>query len=205
MAILTWTTINNGDSLGLLRPALNTFQGNVVTNVNINTADILTNAGNISSNTAAIAANVIDIATNTADIATNTADIIDLTSKTPFVPSYNYIKGAGITVTNDVYEEIIRLTTGSLDAGIYKLSQSMLYSLNSTNTSAFFRFSIDGGVNWSEIRREPKDNLDTLPSSYTSTIVHIGGIMDIVIQSRKESASDILNVASIDVIFERKA
>jgi len=122
----------------------------------------------------------------------------------PFTPTYDYIKETAITVTDDVYEEIARLTTPSRVAGTYKLSQSMLYSLNSTTTSAYFRFSLDGGSNWNEIRREPKDNTDTLPSAYTSTYVHTGGVFEVIIQSRKESAGDILTVAILDVIFERK-
>ena len=81
----------------------------------------------------------------------------------------------------------------------------MLYSLNSTNTSAYFRFSTNGGSTWNEVRREPKDNLDVLPSAYTATIVHPGGVFDLIIQSRKENAADTLSVLSIDVIFERKA
>ena len=134
----------------------------------------------------------------------NVIAITALQAKAPFVPTYDYIKESAITVTGDVYEEIARLTTSSRDAGIYKLTQSMLYTLNSTTTSAFFRFSIDGGVNWGEIRREPKDNLDTIPSAYTSTIVHSGGVFEVIIESKKENSGDILVVSTIDLIFERK-
>ena len=128
----------------------------------------------------------------------------ELLAHAPFAPTYDYIKKTAITVTDDTYEEIARLTTPSRVAGVYKLSQSMLYSLNSTTTSAYFRFSSDGGITWNEIRREPKDNTDVLPSAYTSTVVHTGGIFDLIIQSRKGAAGDVLTISIVDVIFERK-
>lgn len=191
---ITWTDFASGDLLSTIRGKLNAFSNSVVTAVNTNTTNIANNTANILTNTS-------DIGTNTANILTNTINLAALEE----FHTYDYIKGTGITVTNDVYEEVARLTTPSRDAGVYKLSQSMLYSLNSTTTSAYFRFSTNGGSTWSEIRREPKDNTDVLPSAYTSTIAHTGGIFDLIIQSRKENAADILTISSIDVIFERKA
>lgn len=138
-------------------------------------------------------------------IDTNTADITALKTYALFVPTYDYTQVPNFIVTNDVYEQVARLTTASRAAGTYKLDESMLYSLNSTTTSAFFRFSVDGGLTWSEIRREPKDNLDVLAEAYTSTIVHAGGVIDIVIQARKENASDVLTIHKLDIILERKA
>ena len=128
----------------------------------------------------------------------------ELNEVAPFIPTYDYEKDSLIVVTGATYEEIARLTTPSRVAGVYKLSQSMLYSLNSTTTSAFFRFSIDGGTTWNEIRREPKDNTDVLPSAYTSTVIHTGGVFEVIVESRKEVAGDVLTVLSIDLIFERK-
>ena len=135
----------------------------------------------------------------------NTTDIAALKTKATFVPSYDYLQGVGIIVEGDTYVEIARLTTPIRAAGTYKMSQSMMYSLNSIETSAYFRYSTNGGGTWNEIRREPKDNLDVLPSTYTTTIVHPGGVFDLVIQARKENALDILTVLSIDATFERKA
>ena len=139
-----------------------------------------------------------------AAVNSNTTDIAALKTKATFVPSYDYIQGNSITVTGATYEQIARLTTPSREAGIYKMSQSMMYSLNSTATSAYFRYSTNGGGTWNEIRREPKDNTDVLPSTYTTTIVHPGGVFELVIQAKKENALDILTVLSIDATFERK-
>ena len=195
---IAWTNYLNGDTLLNIRNKINSFSTSVVTDVNNNTSSI-------SALQTIVTGNTSNIATNTTNIGTNTTDITDLKTKATFISSYDYVQGNSITVTGDVYEEIARLTTPSREAGIYKLSQSMMYSLNSTTNSAYFRFSTNGGSTWSEIRREPKDNLDVLPSAYTSTIVHPGGVFDLVIQSRKENAADTLSVLSIDVIFERKA
>jgi len=208
---LSWTDFNNGESLLTLRNSINSFNNSVVTDVNTNTTAVSTNASNISTLDGRISTNEDDIASlsdrvtvNEADILTNVADIVDLNIKAPFIPSYDYVKGANIVVTDDTYEEVARMTTTSRPAGIYKLSQSMLYSLDSTNTSAYFRFSLNGGSTWSEVRREPKDNTDVLPSAYTSTLVYAGGVLDWIIQARKEDAGDVLNILSVDMIFERK-
>ena len=128
----------------------------------------------------------------------------DLLANAPFAPSYDYNKVSSITVANDVYEEVNRLTTPSRVAGTYKLTQSMLYTLNTTTRSAYFRFSVDSGTTWTEIVREPKDNTDIIPLSYTQTIVHTGGIFEIIIEARKENAADVLTILIMDLIFERK-
>ena len=195
---ISWTNFLNGDTLLNIRDKINSFSTSVVTDVNNNTSNTATNTANIATNTS-------NIVTATAVLSALDARLTAAESKALFIPSYDYVQGNSITVTGAVYEEIARLTTPSREAGIYKLSQSMMYSLNSTTNSAYFRFSNNGGSTWNEIRREPKDNLDVLPSAYTSTLVHPGGVFDLVIQSRKENASDTLSVLSIDVIFERKA
>ena len=196
--MISWTDFESGDLLSIIRGRINAFSNAAVTDVNNNTSNTATNTANIATNTS-------NIVTATAVLSALDARLTTAESKALFVPSYDYVQGNSITVTGDVYEEIARLTTPSREAGIYKLSQSMLYSLNSTSTSAYFRFSTNGGSTWNEIRREPKDNTDVLASAYTATIVHPGGVFDLVIQSRKDNASNILSVLSIDVIFERKA
>lgn len=197
---LTWTNINNGESNLNIRTAINTFNGNVRDQVNTNTAGISTNASNIATNTANIATNTSDIATNTSNIATNTADIATIEGKM----TYDYTSIAAYTVTGDTYEEVTRLTTPARDAGTYKLDLSMLSSLNSTTTSAFFRFSIDGGVSWVTVEREPKDTTDIIPLNYFRTIVHPGGVFECIVQGRKEVITDVLTVNTLDISFDRK-
>lgn len=202
MALSPWINWDNGDQLLDVRNKLNTFNTDVNSVVDQNTVDIGTNALAIAGANSSITTLDGRVAQNESDIAQNTADIA---SNAPFVPTYDYAQGNNITVTDDVYEDILTLTTPSRGVGIYKLTQSMLYSLNSTTTSAYFRFSINGGSTWTEVRREPKDNTDVLASVYTTTIVHPGGVFDLIIQARKEAAGAILTVAQIDVSFERKA
>ena len=196
--MISWTDFASGDLLSTIRGKINAFSNAVVTDVNNNTSNTATNTTNIATNTA-------NIGTAIAVLATLDTRLTAAESKALFVPTYDYTHLNSITVPGDTYTEIARLTTPSREAGVYKLTESMLYSLNSTTNSAYFRFSPDGGTTWNEIRREPKDNTDVLPSAYTSTIVHPGGVFDLVIQSKKENAADVLSVLSIDVIFERKA
>ena len=163
--MISWTDFESGDLLSIIRGRINAFSNAAVTDVNNNTSNTATNTANIATNTS-------NIVTATAVLSALDARLTAAESKALFIPSYDYVQGNSITVTGAVYEEIARLTTPSREAGIYKLSQSMMYSLNSTTNSAYFRFSINGGSTWNEIRREPKDNLDVLPSAYTSTLVH---------------------------------
>lgn len=194
---VSWIDYINGEGLLSIRNKINAFNNAVVTEVG-------TILSNITSLSASISTNTTNIATNAANIATNTADIVDLQTKAPFIPTYDYNKATAITVPSDTYTEVIRLTTPSRVAGTYQLNRAMLYSLNSTTTSAFFRFSTDGGATWVEVRREPKDNLDIVPLVYTSPVVHAGGVFEIIVQARKESAGDTLYIASVDLSFERK-
>jgi len=119
--------------------------------------------------------------------------------------TYDYESKINTIVTSDSYVEVSRLTTLSRDAGTYSVTNSMMYSYDNTNRSAFFRFSLDGGANWNEIRKEPKDNTDKLPESYTTTIVRTGAdIFDIIIQARVEDATDTLTIYKLDIMLERK-
>jgi len=118
--------------------------------------------------------------------------------------TYDYMKEEGITVTDDTYEQIGELVTASRVAGTYKVTLSMLHTLDTTVRSAYFRFSLDGGSIWVEVPREPKDTTDKDPRTLTQTIVHAGGVMDIKVQARKESTGDVLVVNSLNIIFERK-
>lgn len=211
---LTWTDLTNGISNLLFRTNINTFNGNVRDQVNTNTTDIATNASGIATNSSNITALDSRVTTNEsnitsidsrvttaeANIATNTSDITALEDKN----SYDYQKITSFTVTGSTYEEITRLTTTSRSAGTYKLDLSMLSSLNSTTTSAFFRFSLDGGTTWVEVEREPKNTTDVIPLNYFTTIGHTGGVFECIVQGRKEVAGDVLTVHTLDISFDRK-
>lgn len=55
--------------------------------------------------------------------------------------TFDYVVNENIVVTDDTYEEVSRLTTSSRPTGTYVLHKSMLYSLDTTVRSAYFRFS----------------------------------------------------------------
>jgi len=118
--------------------------------------------------------------------------------------TYDNAVETGITVTDDAYEEVARLTTPARDAGKYQVTQSMIFNLNSVTTAAYFRFSIDGGTVWSEVRLEPKDVNDQIVKNYTFVQEHAGGVFELIVQSRKENAGDILTIHRMDIIFDRK-
>ncbi len=113
-------------------------------------------------------------------------------------------KAINFTVTNDVYEEVVRLTTPARDAGTYKVGQSMIFNLNSVTTAAFFRFSTDGGTVWTEMRVEPKDINDQIVKNYTFVEDHLGGAFELIVEARKENATDVLAIHRMDLTFDRK-
>lgn len=80
----------------------------------------------------------------------------------------------------------------------------MLYTLDVAHRSAFFRFSIDNGITWTEIREEPKDNADIIPISHVSIVDHPDGVFNILIESRKEDIGNVLTLHDISVSVEGK-
>ena len=93
---ITWTEWNNGGSLITLRTGLNSFNNSVVSAVNTNTADIEAISSNVSS--------------NTTDISTNTDTINTIDGRLNILEgfhSYDSTSVDAITITNDVYEDIL--------------------------------------------------------------------------------------------------
>ena len=111
-----------------------------------------------------------------------------------------------ITVAGDTYEDLLTLDVTDMEAdGIYELRMSMLYSLDNTTRSAYFRFSIDNGATWVEVAKEPKDTTDLTPMNYWKVVTGISGTMNIIIQGRKENVVDVLYIQEISVSATRKA
>ena len=205
MAILTWTTINNGDSLGLLRPALNTFQGNVVTNVNINTADILTNAGNISSNTAAIATNVIDIATNASDILAVDSRVTAIeNSHSVIISAFSIatiqqptvvdvpiqIEFGALQTTTDISLSALGAFTFNV-AGKYILSLFFQYGrTGSTGTSELLNRYLINGAQIGNSLVAKIDNADTLVPWSSSLQVTVNANDVLTIEVMRDSAGN---------------
>ena len=190
---ITWTDFQSGDLLSTIRGKINGFNNTVVTDVNQNTTDIATNTASIATNTTNIAALAAEAGVN--------EDRIDTLEG---FHTFDYAAGQTITVPSTTYSSVLSLTTPSRPAGTYVLTQSMLYSLDSTGDSAYFRFTINGGSTWTEISKEPKDTTDLAPESFSKVLVHPGGVFDIEIQSRKEALGDVLTIYDINLFVERK-
>ena len=121
-----------------------------------------------------------------------------------WVPSYDFEQVIDGVVPSDTYTEILRLGKVSANPGTYRITLAMLFNLDNVNTSAYFRFSLNNGVNWVEVRRESKDITDVIPQALPRSIVHTGGDINIVIEGRKESAGDILLLPFMEITLERK-
>ena len=184
---ISWTNFLNGDTLLSIRDKLNAFSTSVVTEVHTNTTNIATNTSNIATTTAVLSA---------LDTRITTIEDKD---------TFDYNQATSITVTGDTYEDILQVLTPTRAVGKYKVTLSMLYTFDSTSDSAYFRFSLDGGTNWIEVRKEGKDITDKIPSTYTTMIDHTTeGIIDIRVEARKENLGDTLIVQAIDAMLERK-
>jgi hypothetical protein len=128
-----------------------------------------------------------------------------LEANVPFSPIFLFNIEEDITILNDNYQQVNRLTTSTaLPAGTYILSASADYTLNSTNSSAFLRISLDGGNTWMEHISEPKDTTDAYSCLYYIPITIPTQVVDIITQGRKEVAGNIMVVTSCRITIERK-
>ena len=141
---------------------------------------------------------------NSGGISTNTQDIATLVS-TDNSKTYDHVSTTAIAITATTYEDIVTLTTQSRDAGIYQVTISFTFDYDSTNKSAHFQWSFDGGTNWEEYRIEPKDKTDKKTMTYTFPLDKAtAGIFDIRVQGKCEASSNHLNVDYANIIIERK-
>ena len=118
--------------------------------------------------------------------------------------SYNYNKVSGISTTSSTYSVANSLLVEDAPEGVYEYKFIMTYNHSTTTKSAYFRFSLDGGTTWNEVRKEVKDVTDNIPVYYGFPVVHPGGDIDLVIEYRTEVDGNVLNVSFIDIVVERK-
>ena len=127
-------------------------------------------------------------------------------SKDNFLSNYyHYVKTIDTTITADTYQSLAQLHLTNQIAGTYQVTFSTTFTYDSTNRSAYFRWSIDNGVTWEEFNNEPKDKTDKKALAYVFPTDFLGGDIDIILQARCESTSDVLNVLFANIIVERKA
>lgn len=118
--------------------------------------------------------------------------------------TYDYQKESAITVVDDTWQECARLTTPFREDGTYEVGYSLTYTLDNINTSAYFRYSVDGGSIWNEVVKEPKDSTDSVPMYYAYPFVHSGAAFDIIFQARKEAPTDVMTINFLDLWLDKK-
>ena len=90
------------------------------------------------------------------------------------------------------------------EGGLYELSISARFLINAINNSVFVRFSLDSGVTWEESSEDSKDVTDykfrhySFPMSLTA-----GQVIDYVMQIKKESAANQLDVNAAEIWLTR--
>jgi hypothetical protein len=71
---------------------------------------------------------------------------------------HNVVENVQITTTDPDWTDLIDLVTPIREAGIYGLSFSLQFSMNSTSQSFLYQFTIDGGSTWGPVyQKEVKD------------------------------------------------
>ena len=146
----------------------------------------------------------VEIDDNTNEVTVVNPKQLDYIIQKHLTHTYDYIIHKDVTVIDNIYTEIAVLTTPTRAVGIYQITLSMLYTLNTTVRSGYFRFSLDAGGTWTEIRKEAKDINDITPSALSFPYSHPGGIIDIKVEAKKEDTGDSLTLKQISVVFESK-
>jgi hypothetical protein len=86
----------------------------------------------------------------------------------------------------------------------YEIVISYAYTFDSTNQSAFFRFSINGGITWQEAVYEFSDVTDYYDGSYVFPYVATSTTpLHIILEARKETASNTMNVTYANASIKR--
>lgn len=165
-----------------------------------------------------IIAGVMTLEEDAQMVHTNRSDIVDLKAadvllrdrltaveiNAPFKPEYHYNVGNPTSITSNEYSSISRLITPALPVGTYEARLSVLAQYDTASRSAFVRFSNDGGINWFESRKEPKDTTDVIEFTPLFIGSSTSGIKDFIIEARCEQSGDTLTILAANIIYERK-
>ena len=102
------------------------------------------------------------------------------------------VENVQITTTDPNWTDLITLVTPNRAAGLYELSFSLQFTLNSTSQAFIYRFSLDGGASWGvEYEKEVKDRHNTEVVEVINLIetTAIGNI-DVRCQVTREGTAD---------------
>ena len=163
-----------------------------------NSVAIGENASDINDNATAIGENVVAINNNSAAISINAGNIALLQ------PIYEYEKSINVTIL-ETWTDIGELDIATNPYAIYEYKFAVAFSLDSIVNSALFRYSIDGGVTWTNAQIEPSDVLNEYNVSYffPKEVAENAGLK-FIMQAMKESNGDTMIVSFADVVIEKK-
>ena len=124
--------------------------------------------------------------------------------------TYDYKKegitsGGAIEIIDDTYQTVCELITPSRPAGTYEMLVSLVWTFNTANRSAYYRWSADGGSTWKELSTEASDKTNTENFSYSFPKSLSTGVIHLVLQARKELAGNEMIVQHANLVAERKA
>ena len=118
------------------------------------------------------------------------------------IATYDYSKEAEVNDISSTYTEIVSVSAVR-DAGVYELGVSLTWDFDRTTNSAFFRFSIDGGLTYAYMEQEPADKTNNSPFYYAFPRAHTGGEISILFEARKETGAGTLNISFADAWIKR--
>ena len=120
--------------------------------------------------------------------------------------TYDYITVQGAEATTNTYVTLANLTTSVREAGVYEIKFSITFTYDSTNKSAHFRWTLNGGTP-EEFRVEPKDATDKKAMTYEFPFVlNADEAFDILLEGKCESATgETLHCDYTNIIVERKS
>jgi hypothetical protein len=115
------------------------------------------------------------------------------------------VENVPITTTDPDWTDLISLTTPQRAAGIYSLSFSLQFTMNSTSRSFMYRFSLDGGATWGHTYyKESKDKTDTQVIELFNLLdLATAQVIDVRCQVTREATADCEVVKGI-IACERK-
>ncbi|OYT57754.1 MAG: hypothetical protein B6U76_00160 [Desulfurococcales archaeon ex4484_217_2] len=197
---VNWSDIQNGEQLQSVRGKINTFNRNVIVEVDrldVLTQQLDTTVGDHSSRISTLETTVID--------HEDRINALESVSPVEAVFEYDTVNDVTITSTAPDWQQLMEVDVANLISGVYKYTISVAWTLDSTTSSAGLRYSLDGGTTWIESWEEPKDRTDVRHASFASVLVFpTDSPAHLLVQVSKENSGDTLTIKNGSLIIERE-
>lgn len=103
----------------------------------------------------------------------------------------------------EVYQEVANVEMLGAEVGTYEYGLSGVHSFDQSITSEYRRVSIDGGATWQETILEPSDTNNVRSESYQFYLQGVSGDLSLIVQARKETATGVMVVHSVNAWIKR--